>query len=126
MSGKIYIRNLSRPDRPILRVRYCNSFLCRLRGLTFRRDLPPGEGLLLVQAKDSRLDAAIHMLFMWMDLAVVWINTSLQVVDVKPARRWRLAYFPQKPARYVLEMPLERIDIYCVGDQLAFEKPNAS
>ena len=126
MSHEIKISNLSRPLAQTIQARYCDSFFCRLRGLTFRRDLPARTGLLLVESRDNRLDASIHMLFMWMDLAVVWIDSSLRVVDVKLARRWRLAYLPQAPARYVLELPIDCQADFAVGDLLKFEHRNVA
>jgi hypothetical protein len=118
---QILIRNLSRSQSRPVKALYCISFFCRLRGLTFRRSLGEGEGLLLVQGSDSRLDASIHMLFVWMDLAVVWINSAGEVVDVRLARRWHLAYAPQRPARYVLETLPSRLDEFIVGDRIQFE-----
>ena len=90
----------------------------------FRRSLAPNEGLLLVQKRENRGESAIHMLFMFMDLAVVWLNDSKLVVDVKFARRWRLFYASQSPAKYVLELPGEYIDAFQVGDQLQFDESN--
>lgn len=116
------VHNLSRPQIHPIVVRYCDSFLCRLRGLTFRWNLPSDQGLLLVQGRDSRLDAAVHMLFVWIDLAVVWINDAGEVVDVKLARRWRLAYVPDMPARYVLELAKKRLDDFRVGDRVQIDK----
>jgi uncharacterized membrane protein (UPF0127 family) len=119
---QVIIRNLSQPlSRPLI-ARYCVSFSCRLRGLTFQRALPEDWGLLLVQERDSRLDAAIHMLFVWMDLAVVWINSAGKVVDVCLARRWRPAYVPKSPARYVLETDPARLPEFNVGDEIRFEE----
>jgi len=119
---QVIIRNLSQPlSRPLM-ARYCVSFPCRLRGLTFRRALPENWGLLLVQERDSRLDAAIHMLFVWMNLAVVWINSAGKVVDLRLARRWRPAYVPKSPARYVLEMDPARLPEFKVGDEVRFEE----
>ena len=120
--GLVTITNLSRPSHPPIIARYCVSFFCRLRGLTFRQSLPTNQGLLLVQSRDSRADSSIHMLGVFMDLAVVWINSEEQVVDVRLARRWRLAYIPQRPARYILEMASERIDDFRVGDRIKIEK----
>jgi len=100
---------------------YCASFLCRLRGLTFRRHMADDWGLLLVQQKDSRLDASIHMLFVWFDIAVVWINATNEVVDIKLARRWRPAYLPQRPARYVLELSPAHINDFNIGDHVQIE-----
>jgi uncharacterized membrane protein (UPF0127 family) len=122
---EVTIYNLSQPHSKAVQARYCNTFLCRLRGLTFRRNLEPDTGLLLVQKKENRLDAAIHMLFMWIDLAVVWIDSGMQVVDVQEARRWRLMYLPQRPAQYVLELSVYRQVDFAVGDHLRFEKASS-
>lgn len=118
----VLIHNKNRPTNPPVRARYCLSFLCRLRGFTFRRKLQPDEAILLVQSKDSRLDAAIHMLGVWTDLDVVWINNHGDVVDLCIARAWRPFYMPSRPARYVLEMAPGRLDAFRVGDKLKFEE----
>jgi uncharacterized membrane protein (UPF0127 family) len=120
---RVAICNLSRPGTSPLTVIYCSSFLCRLRGLTFRRQVPPEEGLLLVQPRDNRLDAAIHMLGVFTDLAVVWINNAGQVVDTTLALRWHLMYFPRYPARYVLEMNPARLGDFKVGDRIEIGNP---
>ena len=116
------ITNLTNSQVQPVVAHYCASFLCQLRGLMFRRSLPASEGLLLVQSKDSRLDSSIHMMFMWIDLAIVWINNANEVVDVRLARRWRLAYVSQQPARYVLELNVARLDDFKVGDKLQFSE----
>jgi uncharacterized membrane protein (UPF0127 family) len=122
----VLVHNLSRPMTKPVMARYCATFFCRLRGLTFRSSLPASEGLLLVQRNDSRVDAAIHMLGVFMDLAVTWINSSDVVVDVCVARAWRLMYIPKAPARYVLEIPLARSGDFQIGDQIRFEEVGAA
>jgi uncharacterized membrane protein (UPF0127 family) len=116
------IQNSSRSLKSPLKARYCNSFMGQFRGLMFRRSLDPDEGLLLVQKRENRGESTIHMLFMFIDLAVVWINAKHQVVDVKYAKRWRLMYAPQAPAKYVLELPAERLDEFNIGDQLQIDE----
>jgi uncharacterized membrane protein (UPF0127 family) len=118
----VAIVNQSHPLAQPLAARYCVSFLCRLRGLTFRRTLARDQGLLLVQPRDSRMDSSIHMLMVFMDLAVVWINDIGEVVDVKLAHQWRPAYFPRRPARYVLEMHPARLADFSIGDKVSFEE----
>ena len=81
MSHSIYIQNLTHALPASARVEFCDSFLCRLRGLMFRDRLGLDEGLLLVEGRDSRLDSSIHMFFVPFDLAVFWIDSSLSVVD---------------------------------------------
>jgi len=88
----------------------------------FRRSLPENWGLLLVQSRDSRMDSSIHMLAMWIDLAVVWITDSGEVVDVRLARRWRPAYFPRRPARFVLEMAIAHLEDFHIGEKVRFEE----
>lgn len=119
--SQVRIYNTNHPGMPALQAGYCASFACQLRGLTFRRSLPTGEGLLLAGKRDSRVDSAIHMFFVWFDLAVVWINDSGEVVDVQLARRWRPMYISQKPARYVLEIGAQRLEDFHIGDHVRFE-----
>jgi uncharacterized membrane protein (UPF0127 family) len=118
---QITIHNLDRPHNSPVHAIYCDTFLCRLRGLTFQRRLHPEQGLLLVQSRDSRLDASIHMLGVFIDLAIIWINTAGQVVDTCLARKWRLAYVPKQAARYILELEPGRLSDFCVGDRVRFE-----
>lgn len=76
----------------------------------------------MVQPRADRLDAAIHMFFMNFDIAVIWADEHLLVVDVQLARRWRPAYAPAKAAKYVLETHPDRLKDYTIGDQLVIEK----
>ena len=118
---RVIVRNQNCPQMPPLSAVHCASFFCQLRGLTFRRQVVPETGLLLVQRRDSRIEAAIHMLGVFTDLAVVWINAAGEVVDTCLARRWRLFYAPRRPARYILEMNPVRLANFHVGDRITFE-----
>ena len=120
MPRQIQIQNQSRALEQPLSVDYCESFFCRLRGLTFRNRIAMDEGLLLVQRQESRLDAAIHMLAVFTDLAVFWINADRTVVDAVQAKAWHLAYFPKRPAKYVLEIHPNRITDFEIGDRIIF------
>jgi uncharacterized membrane protein (UPF0127 family) len=87
----------------------------------FRSSLPLEMGLLLVESRDSRLDTSIHMLFVFMDLAVVWINSEKVVVDTVLARSWRPAYVPRHPAKYILEIHPSRLGEFSIGDHIEFQ-----
>ena len=121
MSKSISIENQNRIIEGALRIKYCDTFFTQLRGLTFRSSLSRDEGLLLVGRRDSRLDSAIHMLFVSFDLSVMWINSALQVVDKVLAKSWRPAYFSKHPARYVLEIHPERWQDFEIGDVVKFK-----
>jgi uncharacterized membrane protein (UPF0127 family) len=60
--------------------------LTRARGLLGRRDLPPGEGILIRPA------GSIHMFFMRFAIDAVFCDRQLRVVGVAAnLRPWRLA-----------------------------------
>lgn len=100
--------------------KWCNSFGSKLRGFTFRRHLAESDGLVLVEKKDSRVSTAIHMLFVFFDLGVIWVNGAGEVVDKTTAKPWRLSYAPQSPARYVIELHPSRLTAVEIGDQIEF------
>jgi len=115
------IQNITRPLKLPLSVDYCESFFCKLRGLSFRGSLAAEKGLLLVESKPSRLNTSIHMLGMFFDLSIVWIDGDLKVVDKILAYRWLTFAFPRKPAVYVIECAVSRYEEFQLGDQLTFE-----
>jgi uncharacterized membrane protein (UPF0127 family) len=116
----IKLENQSRVVKP-LQIKYCDTFFTQLRGFTFRSGISPDEGLILVGRRDSRLDSSIHMLFVPFDLLVIWIDSSMRVVDKVIAKSWRPAYFSKQPARYVLEIRPERWDDFEIGDGVEFK-----
>ena len=118
MPPPIIIHNLNKTIKDPARVGYCDSFLCRLRGLMFLTRLELNEGLLLVEKRDSRLDTSIHMFFVPFDLAVFWINSKMTVVDKVIAKSWRPAYFPKADAKYTLEIHPDRFEDYEIGDKV--------
>ncbi len=113
--------NASRGEQILRRVRRCETFLCHLRGLTFRRSLKDDEGLLLVGERENRLDTTIHMFFVFFPIAAIWLNSDGRVVDAKLARPFRPLYAPRAPARDVLEGPPRLLDRVEVGDHLRFD-----
>jgi len=121
MSPFIFIQNQNRAIQDLPRIQFCDSFLCRVRGLMFRTGLDPNEGILLVIRRDSRPDSSIHMLFVPFDLAVFWINNDNEVVDKVIAKSWRPAYFPARAARYTLEIHPNRFNDYQIGDKVEFK-----
>jgi uncharacterized membrane protein (UPF0127 family) len=116
----VNILNGTHPLPSPLRAGYCDSFLGRLRGLMFRSNLAKDEGFLFVEVHDTWIDTSIHMLFVYMDLAVIWINSAHEVVDVVLARSWRPAYAPHRPAQYTLEIHPDRLNEFVIGDKIEF------
>jgi uncharacterized protein len=88
----------------------------RLRGLMGRRELEPGEGLLL------RPSGSVHTCFMRFAIDIAFLDSELRVLAVSPGvRPWRLRL--QRGARAVLELPAGEADRVGIapGDQLTVE-----
>ncbi|MBI5669803.1 MAG: DUF192 domain-containing protein [Chloroflexi bacterium] len=123
MSAKWRVLRNARTGRVVLdRVKLCDSFWCRFRGLQLVRHLPENEGLLFVTSSESRANTTIHMLFMLFSIGVVWLDASGRVVDKTLAKPWRPAYAPQKPAQYFVEARPSILERVQVGDTLRFDE----
>ena len=114
------IKNKSKPNLSI-QTKIADTFYSKLIGLLFKQNLDQNFGLLLSDRYESRINTSIHMLFMNFDLCVVWLDKNLLVVDVKEAKKWRLAYFSRAAAQHVLETSVTHIKDFSIGDQLFFE-----
>lgn len=121
MERRVNLRHRATHQLLLSGARWGDSYLSRLRGLMFRGALNIGEALIIVEARDSRTTAAIHMLFVPFSIAVVWINNAGRVVDKALAEPWRPFYAPREPARYTLETHPDFLDKVLVGDEVVFE-----
>jgi uncharacterized membrane protein (UPF0127 family) len=104
----------------VRRVCRADSFFTRLRGLTFRRRLGADEGLWLIWERESRIEAAIHMFFVFFPIGAVWLDGENCVVDKVVARPFRPFYAPRAPASSVLECQPEVLQRLAVGDKIRF------
>lgn len=120
MSGLRRVVHVESGDTVVERALWCDTFASKLRGFTLRRELEPDEGLVLVEKRESRISTAIHMLFVFFNLGVLWVDERGRVVDSVVARPWRLSYTPQAPARYVVEGHPQLIEQVAIGDHLHF------
>jgi uncharacterized membrane protein (UPF0127 family) len=117
----VLIDNKTHPLSQPLRIQVCKSFFSRLRGFMFQAGVAKEGGLLFIQGSESRVDAAIHMLFVNFDLGVVWIDHHNDVVDTRLARRWRPFYMPSQKAKMFLEIHPSRLAEFSAGDHLSID-----
>lgn len=117
----VEIRNLSTPLNTPIQAGICQTFFQKLRGLMFYPSITLQEGRLFVEKQESKLNASIHMLFMNFDIAVVWMDRQLEVVDVVLAKKWRPYYAPIRPAQYTLEIHAGRLHDFHVGDKIQLQ-----
>lgn len=114
--------NLTTGQTLATRLRLCDTFWSKLRGLMFRRSLDPDEALVFCHARESIAETSIHMFFVPFPIAVVWLNARKQVVDWVLARPFRPYYASRVPAQYFVEGVPDLLERACVGDELAFEE----
>ena len=117
---QISVENQTTPLQSQLAAGYCDTFLCRLKGLMFRSGIPEEWGLLLVQPSESIVNAAIHMVGVPFNLGVIWINADGIVVDLAEVKKWIGVKSPNKPAQFILEVTPSRLAEFKVGDKIVF------
>ncbi len=119
--GYVVIKGADSDSILVPRARWCAGFLCKLRGLTFRRRLGMDDVLVLAHAADSQTATSIHMMFVFCPIAAIWINSAGEVVECRLAKPFRPFYSARAPARYVLEGPPALLDVFRPGDRVRIE-----
>jgi uncharacterized membrane protein (UPF0127 family) len=99
-------------------VRLCDTFGRRLRGLMFRRALPPDEVYLFRWGRPSRTEATIHSLFCFFPFAVLWLDAEQTLVDCRLVRPFALVVAPKCAASCFVEGVPELMDKVRLGDQI--------
>jgi len=112
------VTNKSNEKAISLHLGVCDTFLTRLRGLMFTGSIPGDGGLLFVNPAEDRINSAIHMFFMSIDLAIIWVDSTGKIVDKVFAHRWKTLAAPAENAKYIIETHADRYDEYNRGDLL--------
>ena len=119
---KVNVRNISKSLKSDLVLDYCATYFCKLRGLAWRRRINKGAGIVLVSKRPSKANSAIHMLGLFFDLSIIWLDSNKRVVDLALAIKWRSMLAPKSAAKYVIECASSRLSEFNIGDQIAFEE----
>lgn len=114
------VKNRSKTLLNPISIKICESFLCKLRGYTFRAGIKEDQGLLLVEEIQSRIATSIHMVFVFFKLGIVWINDDGIVVDTRIAYPFISFQIPKAPAKFVLEISPQRLKEFSIGDKIEF------
>ena len=113
----VKIRNSKMPFS-VVNVKVCDTFFSRFLGLMFSRKLEQDEGIILVEKKESRINATIHMMFMNYDITVLWLDEDMVIVDKVLAKKWAPMVIPKKPAQFIMELHHTKFGEYSIGDRL--------
>ncbi len=111
------IYNATKKKKIIGNVKFCESIFSKMLGAMFQKKIdkayifPLGEELLY--------GASIHMMFVFTNMSVFWLNDEKVVVDKAFARPWRM-YNPKERASWIIELPEIKYNDIDVGDYLKF------
>jgi len=103
----------------IIKADYAVKFFDKAKGLMFampRKD----KGLLIECSDETRMGSAIHMLFVFFPLDVLWLNSRKEIVDIRRVFSFMPFAIPKKPAKYVLELPKGYKSRFKINDKLKF------
>lgn len=116
------VRNPARGSTLATHARLASSYWSRFWGLMLRRQLPPGDGILLTKS------SSIHSFFMLMRFDAVYLDDEGRVIKVVHRMRPWWASFGGRGAKHTLELPAGTVEGTgtVAGDILAFEAPEAT
>jgi uncharacterized membrane protein (UPF0127 family) len=72
-------------------------------GLMFKRKLKNGEAVILTLPQESKINSAIHMVFVFYSIYAVWLSKEKIVVDIKKAYPFQPFLMPNREAMYIIE-----------------------
>lgn len=66
--------------------------------------------------------ATMHTMGMRYNIAIIWLDRKMSVVEMRIVPPWRIACVPCQAAMYVIEAAPETINRVAVGDRLVFDE----
>lgn len=78
----------------------CKTFFSKLMGLMFSKR----KNIVLILNKESRLNAIIHMFFVFYPIDVYWLDKNKKIVDQRKRVRPFTFAVPKNKAKYIVEI----------------------
>ncbi|MFA4886957.1 MAG: DUF192 domain-containing protein [Candidatus Nanoarchaeia archaeon] len=108
---------LIRSRKRTLKVKVCESLFSKCRGLMFAKK-PVEDGLLFIFGSEQKW--SLHMLFVFFQIDVVYLNKEKKVVGIKKKIMPFEVYIPGPKSKYIIELKdAGKIE---VGEKLVFEE----
>lgn len=92
-----------------------------LKGLMFEKPEKFDYGLIFDILKESRINASVHMVFVFFPICIVYLNENKRVVDKAILKPFLPNYTPKKSARYFIELPVSKNSMVFIGDYVEFD-----
>ncbi len=105
----------------IKRTKFANSPLERMRGLMFEDTKKFNYALIFTSPREGKLESSLHMMFVFFPIAAIFLDSNKIVVDKAQLTPFSVNYTPKKPAKYVIELPLEEAKKIKVKDKIEWK-----
>ena len=104
-------------------MKYATSTYEISKGLMFsgKKKIAKGMCLVMPSTKDVKFGASVTMMFCFSSMEIIFVNSSMQVVDKVVLKPWKMSYTPKKECRYVIESSIGTFKNIEIGDILNIE-----
>ncbi len=114
--------NETKRARIIEKTKIADSFFKRFRGLMFEKKENFNYGLIFHLGTEGRINASIHMLFVFFPIDAVFLDSKRKVVDIaRNLKPFTLNCMPKKAARYIVELPVGSAEKIDLNDKLKWD-----
>ena len=113
--------NKTQGKKVIEKVRFAKGFFGKFRGLMFERKKNFDYGLVFEFGSEKRIEASIHMMFVFFPIDAVYLDSQKKVVDIATVKPFSLNYTPKKKAGFLVELPVGSAKTVSIGDTLKWD-----
>lgn len=114
--------NKTKRKKIIEKTRMAKTFFQKFLGLMFESRKNFNYGLVFFLHEESKINATIHMLFVFFPIDVVYLNKRKKAVDiVRNLKPFSLSCTPKKPAKYFIELPAGKAKNISIGNRLEWK-----
>jgi uncharacterized membrane protein (UPF0127 family) len=102
-------------------VKTCKDIFSRGKGLRFSKPLKKGQAMLFISPEESCLYTSIDMFFVFFSIDIIWLNSDKEIIDIRRnIKPFTPLVTPKKPAKYVIELPVNSSNFLKIGNKLKF------
>ena len=101
------------------KVRIADDHWKRMKGLMFEKFENFDYALVFELERETIAGAAIHMLFVFFPIDIIYLNSEKKVVDLAlNLKPFSIGYAPKKAAKYFIEMPAGKGKEIALGEKI--------
>ena len=108
------LKNVTKNNTIADKVEIAETFFHKTRGLMFRKDF--NHALVFILNEESRINASIHMFFVFFPIDLVYLDKDKKVVDIyENVKPFTCNITPKKLSSFIVELPAGAIKAKRIG-----------